>query len=185
MRSNGVHVEIVEHPECIQIMSAFILALVDRQDTDEKDGRLITKVAGISVVIVPDAIPAALSVAPARELVGQPFLQDHRLAKLLQRKVAGPVHLIACHRTITESQAARQLGFPDATIVARDFGVYVADDVQKIQIIFIANCRDETATRQGVQRVFDWLEQTGEDSKLAERAASRAKIVQAIAKEAN
>jgi len=31
---------------------------------------------------------------------------------------------------------------------------YYHDDVQKIQLVFIANCRDETATRQGVQRVF-------------------------------
>jgi hypothetical protein len=85
---------------------------------------------------------------------------------------------------VTESQAARQLGFPDATIVAPPFGVYVADDVQKIQLVFIANCRDETATRQGVQRVFDWLEQSGEYARLSARAASRAKIVRAIAKEA-
>ena len=61
---------------------------------------------------------------------------------------------------------------------------YYHDDVQKIQLVFIANCRDETATRQGVQRVFDWLEQTGGGALLSSRAASRAKIVRAIAKEA-
>ena len=61
---------------------------------------------------------------------------------------------------------------------------YYHDDVQKIQLVFIANCRDETATRQGVQRVFDWLEQTGEGALLSSRTASRAKIVRAIAKEA-
>jgi hypothetical protein len=126
-----------------------------------------------------------MTVAPARELVGQPFLRDHKVAPLLEDKRVGPVHVIACHRSITEPQAARQLGFPDATIVATTFGVYVADNVQKIQLIFIANCRDDTATRQGIQRVFDWLEQSGEDEQLSTRAASRAKIVRAIAKEAS
>lgn len=38
-------------------------------------------------------------------------------------------------------------------------------------------------TRHGLQRVFEWLEQTGEDSRLAERASGRARIVRAIANE--
>jgi hypothetical protein len=54
---------------------------------------------------------------------------------------------------------------------------------QKIQLLLVANCRDESMTRHGVQRVFDWLEQTGEDSRLAERAAARARIVRTIANE--
>lgn len=159
-------------------------ALLERNAAEEHDGHVLIKVGTRTVLIVPDAIPAAMTVAPARELVGQPFLRDYLLAEVLQDKRVGPVHFIACHRSITESQAARQLGFPDATIVPPPFGVYVADDVQKIQLVFIAHCRDETATRQGVQRVFDWLEQTGEGLLLSSRAASRAKIVRAIAKEA-
>jgi len=54
---------------------------------------------------------------------------------------------------------------------------------QKIQLLLVSNCRDESMTRHGVQRVFDWLEQTGEDSRLAERAAARARIVRTIANE--
>jgi len=93
------------------------------------------------------------------------------------------VHLIASHKTATEAQAVRLLGFPDATVVSAPFGVYVADDVQKIQMILIANCRDETTTRHGVQRFFDWLEQTGEDDRLAQRAQSRTNIIKAISAE--
>ena len=63
------------------------------------------------------------------------------------------------------------LGFPDATIVTGSFGVYVADNVQKIQLCLIANCRDESSTRHGLQKLFDWLVQTGEDALLAKRAA--------------
>jgi hypothetical protein len=117
-------------------------------------------------------------------MVGQPFLYDHRRARLLGGKRVGPVHLIACHRRIMESQSLKQLGFPDATVVAAPFGIYVADDVQKIQLIFLADCRDETTTRHALQRLFDWLAQSGEDALLSRRAEARKRIVQAIEKEA-
>jgi hypothetical protein len=134
-----------------------------------------------SVFFVPSAIPAALTIAAAREMVGQPFLRDHEIyATLKDSMVTGPVHLIACHKGVSESQALRLLGFPDATIVTAPFGVYVADDIQKIQMLLIGNCRDETTTRHGVQRAFEWLEQTGESEKLASRAASRTRIVRTI-----
>jgi hypothetical protein len=64
------------------------------------------------------------------------------------------VHVIACHKGVTENQAVGLLGFPDATIVTPAFGVYVADNVQKIQLILLANCRDESSTRYAVQRFF-------------------------------
>ena len=98
--------------------------------------------------------------------------------------MAGPVHVIACHKSVNESQAMSLLGFPDATIVPGAFGIYVADNVQKIQLCLIANCRDESSTRHGLQKLFDWLAQTGEETLLAERAAARSRIVGAIAKEA-
>jgi hypothetical protein len=111
-------------------------AFLERQAAEEHDGHVFIKVAGRLVLIEPHAIPAAMTVPAAREMVGQPFLRDHQAADVLQDKRVGPVHVIACHRAITEAQASRQLGFPDATIVSSPFGVYVADNVQKIQIIF-------------------------------------------------
>jgi hypothetical protein len=102
---------------------------------------------------------------------------------LISNKCGGPLHIIACHRTATETQAIKLLGFPDATVVSAPFGVFVADNIQKIQFVFIVNCRDESTTRHGVQRFFEWLEQTGEDVLIAQRAKSRASIVKAIAKE--
>jgi len=82
---------------------------------------------------------------------------------------------------VTETQAVRQLGFPDATVVRPPFGVYIADSIQKIQMVFIGTCRDETSTRHGVQRFFEWLEQSGEGELLALRACARARVVQEIA----
>lgn len=133
------------------------------------------------ILWVCDSVPAGMSVPNARELVGQPFLKDHQKASLLQREVAGPVHIIACQKNVTESQAMNLLGFPDATIVNAPFGVYVVDNVQKIQIALIKECRDPTSTNLGLQRFTTWLAQTGEDLLLAQRAKGRARIVKAIA----
>ena len=113
-----------------------------RPGSTEDGEHLIVKLAGADIVLVPDAIPAAISVAPAKELVGQPFLHDHELFKVLQKKQrGGPVHVIGCHKTATEAQATSLLGFPDATVVSAPFGVFVADNIQKVQFAFIVNCR--------------------------------------------
>lgn len=131
-----------------------------------------------------DAIPAAFSVAAAREKVGQPFMQDYRHAAMLKKhRLAGIVHIIACHKGVTETQAANMLGTPDAMSVASDFGVYAADHVQKIQIIFLAQCGDETSVALSVRRFREWLVQSGEEERLIERAVSRGRILEAIASE--
>lgn len=145
----------------------------------------ILDIKGADVLLVVHGMPAAASIAQAREMVGQPYLSDYRRAQRLQKGVVGPVHIVGCHRSLTEAQAIRTLGFADATFVAPSFGLYVADNAQKIQMVFIENCRDETMTRYGVQRFIEWLEQTGEIDWFVRRAVSRANIVRAIAKEAD
>lgn len=157
-------------------------AIGHRSGSGEDDGHLIVKVGGSEIVFVPHAIPAALSVAPALDMVGQPFLRDYELNDFLKNR-GGPVHVIACHKTASETQATKLLGFQDATVVAGPFGIFVADNIQKVQFVFIVNCRDEANTRHGVQRFFEWLVQNREDVFLAERAKARARIVRAIAKE--
>jgi hypothetical protein len=159
-------------------------AILQRSNAKEDGGHLFVKWLGTEVLVAIHAIPAGLGVPAAMELVGQPFLKDYRLEPALSGRRAGPVHLIGCHKTATETQAIKLLGFPDATVVGAPFGVYVADNVQKVQFAFLNNCRDETNTRHGLQRFFEWLDQTGEDTLLAKRAVSRAKIVRAIAREA-
>ena len=166
-----------------QMVRAIRDAMLARLGSFEDSGKVFVRMDGHEILCELHAIPAALSVGPARELVGQPFLRDHLLAANLTGKRGGPLHIIACHKTATESQAAKLLGFPDATLVAAPFGVFVADPVQKVQFAFITNCRDDTNTRHGLQRFLEWLTQTGEDALLAKRAIARARIVRAIAKE--
>ena len=134
------------------------------------------EIRGSTIGFLCDSIPAAMTTAAARELVGQPFLNDHEHSANWGPAVHGPVHVIACQKTVTEAQAIRQLGFPDAVVVSAPFGVYVADDVQKIQMAFIANCRDETTTREKVQAFLNWLNEHGEAKYLVQRAESRRQI---------
>lgn len=131
------------------------------------------QIRGFTVGFVCDSIPASMGTAAARELVGQPFLQDHRYTKGWNNSIYGPVHVIACQKSVSEAQAVRQLGFPDAIVVSAPFGVYVADDVQKIQMAFIANCRDKTTTQMNVQTFLNWLNDCGEAQYLVKRAKQR------------
>lgn len=129
-----------------------------------------------TIGFVCDSIPASMATAAARELVGRPFLLDHRVTQDWPVDLQGPVHVIACQKTVSETQALRQLGFPDAMVVPHSFGVYVADPVQKIQMAFIANCRDETSTKDGVQSFLNWLDAYGEVGHLVQRARQRRQI---------
>ncbi len=166
--------------EMIRVQRATML---DRSGAKEVDEQIFARLSGTDILIVPDAIPAAFSVGPAKELAGQPFLRDHELSASLKQGRGGPLHVIACHKGATETQAMRLLGFPDAVVVNAPFGIFVGDNIQKIQFAFIVNCRDESTTRHGVQRFFEWLTQTGEETLVADRAKARARIVKAIAKE--
>lgn len=148
-----------------------------------RDGSLVElPVAGEKVLFAIHAVPSALTVAAGREMVGRPFLRDFEHAPRLTSAV-GPVHVIGCHKGATESQATNLLGFPDATVVAAPFGIYVADPIQHVQFAFLRDCRDRSTTEFAAQRFLDWLAQSGEDKLLAARAASRARIVRAISKE--
>jgi hypothetical protein len=130
------------------------------------------------------AIPAATSIAAARELVGQPFVHDYRAVPVMnQSRSVGPVHLIGCHKSITESQALKIRGVADCTLVKTDFGIYLADSIQKIQMLFLANCRDLTATQSAITEMFHWLDDSDEKEAIVNRAQSRKKILKAIAKE--
>lgn len=166
-----------------QMTEALRGALPSAEDASGNPARTRLKIGGHQVLCVLDAIPAALTVPAAREMVGQPFLRDHLLAELVRDGTSGPLHLIACQKTATEAQATKLLGFPDAMVVSAPFGVFVADPVQMVQFAFIVNCRDDTSTRHGVQRFFEWLRQTGEEANVAQRASSRARIVGAVAQE--
>lgn len=138
----------------------------------------LVPLAGVKVLFLCHAIPAAFGISAAREMVGQPFLKDHEYIKSLKgASAAGPIHLIGCSKTVTENQAISLLGFPDAIIVQGSFGIYVADKIQKIQLCLIPNCRDLSSTIHNLQRFFEWLEGSDELQDMVSRAQSRRFIV--------
>ena len=139
------------------------------------------KIDGKAILFVVSGVPDAMSVAAAREIVGQPHLSDHELYDNLKKSHGGPVHLIACHKSVTEAQARTMLGFPNATVVSPPFGIYVVDPVQSIQLVLLAQCRDETRTRLGVQRFLEWLDETEQVTALVRHAAKRKAVVGALA----
>ncbi len=159
-------------------------AILSRANAHDTDGHIFVTTHDVDVLLTLNAVPDSLTVPEAMELVGRPFLRDHLVASALSGQRGGPVHVIACFKNATEPQARRLLGFPDATVVSAPFGVWVADSVQNVQFAFITACNDEQNTKFGVQKLFEWLEHSGEDLLLAKRAQSRARIVQVIAKEA-
>jgi hypothetical protein len=165
------------------MVAAIEEGLGNRNGSSREGDKLFIKVNDTSALCICSAIPSSLTVPAARELVGQPFLSDYKYAHFIKDDKSGPVHFIACHHSVTEAQAMRLLGFPDATIIPTSFGVYVADNIQKIQLIFLANCIDETTTQYKVQEVFAWFKKTREDENLANRAKARRRIIEAIAKE--
>jgi hypothetical protein len=127
------------------------------------------------------AIPDSLAVPAARELVGQPHLLDQEIYAALNKMHGGPVHVIACQKGVTETQATKMLGFPNATVIAAPFGVYVVDPVQSIQLVFIGQCRDSSATGLGIAQFLEWLEESKQATELVSNAAKRKLVVKALA----
>ena len=140
-------------------------------------------ISGKEILFIPSAIPDSMSISQAKEMVGQPFLKDYEKASWVGDNQGGPMHVIACYSGATETQAKKLLGFPDATVIPAPFGVYVADNVQKVQFVFIAKCTSEASTKNNFQMFVNWLHQGGEDKFLAKRALSRAKIIRVIEEE--
>ena len=166
------------------IEKTIIDALTQRHGYEQNDDEHFVRINNTKTLVRVSAVPGPMNVAEARELMGRPHLSDHTAMRTLANAYrAGPIHIIGCHRSVTETQAISVLGFPDAVTVKSGFGVYIADNVQKVQLIFLANCRDNAATRHMVQLLFDWLDHSGEAAELVQRAKSRRRIVRAIAKE--
>jgi hypothetical protein len=158
--------------------------LIGLPGTTEAGEDLICSLCGARVIFRVHGVPAGFGTAEARDLVGRPFLADHLTsAARVNSGVIGPVHIIACHKSCTESQVVSFLGHPDLFIVKPPFGFLVADGASFVQAVFLPNCRDETMTRLAIQSMFEWAGQSSEDMRIVERAKSRASILQATAKE--
>ncbi len=151
-----------------------------------KDRTLVRKIARTNVFLRVHAVPDAFSTTEARDMVGLPFLKDHQwldAMNVADGNTYGPIHVIAVHKTVGESQARKLLGHPDIVLVNAPFGYYLADRAQHVQVLLVANCRDATSTRYAIQRCLEWIEQSGEDAIIAERAKKRKKIIELVARQ--
>lgn len=157
-------------------------SISDMSNSFVEEDEFFIQVEDKNILFKIHAIPSSFVIS-AREMVGQPFLEDHKVLPEIKIEFEGPVHLIGCHKTVTESQAMKMLGFPDAIVIKTHFGLYVVDNVQKIQMIFIANCTDTETTQSNFQQMHEWLTYTNEVALLLKRAESRKKIISAIASE--
>lgn len=128
-------------------------------------------------------VPSGMSVSSAREMVGQPFLKDHEIVSQFESRIHGPIHIIGVHKGATEQNAISILGHPDAVVVQGAYGVYIADKIQNIQMVFLAQCRDSASTRHNVQKFIDWLQESGEASSFFLRAERRRQLLDVIVKQ--
>jgi hypothetical protein len=155
-------------------------------DGSGKCPQALRRIGDDNVLFCIHAVPDSFATAEARELVGRPFVHDYVLVTrppLSDRLTAGPVHLIVVHKSVTEKQACGFIGHPDVMLVNTPFGLYLADRIQHVQVLFVSNCRDETATRQGIQRCLRWLEESGEGARLVQGSKRRKRILRSIQKE--
>jgi Domain of unknown function (DUF4062) len=163
-----------------EMRSAALEGLKGNADVDTTGDRTVRQIRKKRIIFVANAVPDSMSVAAAREMVGQPHLSDHNLHDALTKVDGGPIHLVACHKGVTESQARTMLGFPDATVVSPPFGVYVVDPIQGIQLVLLAQCRDVTSTRLAVQRFLEWIDESEQSVALIQNAAKRKRVVRAL-----
>jgi hypothetical protein len=149
-----------------------------------KEGVYALDIRGANVAMKAHGIPSGFGIAEAREMAGRPFLKDHTTTVALpDSQLLGPVHILACHKKCTESQVTRFMGQPDLFLVSAPFGHFVSDPTGFAQAFFLVDCRDETSTRLACQRMFDWIEESGESARIVERAVSRARILKTVAAE--
>ena len=164
-----------------QMEEAITSSLSNQPGAVRSGSGVIVHINGAEVFLKAHAVPASLAESTARELVGQPFLSDHKLYDELTKSKAGPIHVVACPKGVTESQALRMLGFPDATVVSDSFGVHIADNIQKIQMVLLKECVSPSAIRRQLAEWFEFLSRTNEDQYVFNRAKARFSIVKAIA----
>lgn len=153
-----------------EIIKYFIQSLSARPEANVSDKAVNLS----SIVYIIQAIPSNYSISEARELVGRPYLNDvTAIENVSTRKIYGPVHIIACHKGITEAQVYSFMGHPDIYCVETPFGYFTFDRISFVQCIFLVDCRDSASTRNNLERFFEWISRSEEEKRINEIANSR------------
>ena len=127
-------------------------------------------------------VPDAMSVSEARAMGGRPFLDNYLLVDDPGQagKEKAVINFMGVYKNATESQMRALIGHPDITIIKGDFGFYVWDMINQIQLITVINCRDSAATRKQLTRFYNWVDESGEWKNMLTRAKKRYNILKAI-----
>lgn len=142
---------------------------------------LLWELDGAQTLLLVHGVPSSFGIAEAREMVGRPYLFDHATpAPLSGGLLLGPVHIIACHKSCSESRILSFMGHPDVYIVQTPFGFFAADLVTFVQAFFLTDCRDRDSTFMGLERMFEWITEANETKGIVARARSRQRILSAI-----
>lgn len=166
-------------PRRAQMCAALRDAL--RSDPVAEPGVLPADLGGVRYTLRIDAVPDAMSVAAARELVGQPHLRDHERASQIGDDAPGIIHLIGCHRGVTRTQATRLIGTPDAIAIESEFGVLAVDVATQNQYILLRHCADADSIRSRITQLDQWLLSSEFGRKLEQRAATRVQLLRLMA----
>jgi hypothetical protein len=127
-------------------------------------------------------VPDAMSVAEARTMGGRPFLDNYLLVDDPGQagKEKAVINFMGVYKNATENQMRAVIGHPDITIIKGDFGFYVWDMINQIQLITLINCRDSSATRKQLTHYYNWVDESGEWKNMLTRARKRYNILKAI-----
>ena len=171
-----------------KMQAALAVALVgqDRsgRDLSPPEGRTVVRpFGGSAVVFRTHAVPGPFALPEARASLGQPFRDEVALLSLIEgAKAGGPIHVIAVHQGVTETQVRKFIGRPDALVAGLPGGAgfFASDDATFTQALFLANCRDGSRVLNVVGEAFDWLSRSKLDETVATRAAARTAILGAL-----
>jgi hypothetical protein len=137
-------------------------------------------IAGLETVIKAfHAIPDNMSVADARNMIGRPFIEEHEMIKQKKEK-SGIIHFVAIYGNATETQVKNLVGYPDLTVIKGSFGYYLWEKNSHIQMFFLTKCINPQTVKTRLLQLINWLNGSGELSKIVVRANARFSILNAI-----
>lgn len=131
------------------------------------------------IIMAYDVIPDNMSVSDARNRIGRPFLKETEIIKGSDLKT-GVIHLIAVYGNCTEIQIKNLVGFPDLTVVKDEFGFYLWDNTNHIQMIFLSKCINTNTIGSKINSFHQWLKNSREYDDVINRAEARYSILKAI-----
>jgi hypothetical protein len=122
-----------------------------RGEIEADKARLVFTVTGV---------PDSFGVPEARKYAGYPFREDTDHLQAAQgTRALGPIHIVAVHKRVTESQIRAHVGNPDIAIIRTSFGYFSQDRSQATQVAYLTDITDSTVARRRAHELLVWLGQ--------------------------